>query len=166
MSRSCGASCLRTRRSARQRSRRSQPRQCGLETLANPSCPAMMPPSAINECNFSATAGRGLLCIIPRKARRRAISPALGVRIAGSPHLQRGASSCECSKARRRRRRFHGVSSIACAATAVGNITSLNIAKHSLTLDRVSAALSFFHIASAHERCGVLRKSRDRVPST
>ena len=34
---------------------------------------------------------------------------------------------------------FMGVSSIACAATAVGNITSINMAKHSLTLDRVVA---------------------------
>jgi hypothetical protein len=34
---------------------------------------------------------------------------------------------------------FMGVSSIACAATAVGNITSINMAKHSLTLDRVSS---------------------------
>lgn len=34
---------------------------------------------------------------------------------------------------------FMGVSSIACAATAVGNITSFNMAKHSLTLDRVSS---------------------------
>ena len=34
---------------------------------------------------------------------------------------------------------FMGVSSIACAATAVGNITSINMAKHSLTLDKVSS---------------------------
>ena len=34
---------------------------------------------------------------------------------------------------------FIGVSSIACAATAVGNITSIDMAKHSLTLDRVSS---------------------------
>ena len=39
---------------------------------------------------------------------------------------------------------FMGVSSIACAATAVGNITSLNIAKHSLTLDRVSRRIKLF----------------------
>lgn len=30
-----------------------------------------------------------------------------------------------------------GVSSIACAATAIGDITSVNMAKHSFTLDKV-----------------------------
>ena len=37
---------------------------------------------------------------------------------------------------------FMGASSIACAATAVGDITNINMARHSLTLDRVSSFLA------------------------